>query len=440
MLQGQSGDGAFNFYGGHTMGSHAQPGRHYASRDWRRSAEVSLGHDRSETSEYRSIGQVKRTALGLAVSATLVPLVAAPHVSAAVVPVVPSPATVLTVFPWEGSMEDELQGTLCSAPNNCQRVDQFLWDPSGLATIDATIDATPGTKVVFSYSEGARSVTRWLNKHAGDADAPSPDELSFVMIGNPTRRYGGSDSDVMPETQYQVIDITRQYDMASDFPDNPLNLIALLNSLAAFTVIHTDYENVDMYDDANIVWKEGNITYVFVPTENLPLLEPLRNLGLTSLADALNEPLKKIVERGYDRSYLPTPEEEDDTPQSTLSSAVVSEPESPVAEPDSPVAEPKSTPRKADRTGSDASALDERDSSDVEGRATSSDRKTTKKRIDVDESLADDDAESQAVVRNDGKEEGRAAVNADDGTDDADTAGDDRDRDTSSDNAGDSDT
>lgn len=75
----------------------------------------------------------------------------------------------------------------------------------------------------------------------------------------------------------------------------------------------------------------------------------------------------------------------------------------------------------------------------MEGRATSSDRKTTKKRIDVDESLADDDAESQAVVRNDGKEEGRAAVNADDGTDDADTAGDDRDRDTSSDNAGDSD-
>jgi hypothetical protein len=337
-------------------------------------------------------------------------------------------------------MEDELQGTLCSAPNNCQRVDQFLWDPSGLATIDATIDATPGTKVVFSYSEGARSVTRWLNKHAGDADAPPPDELSFVMIGNPTRRYGGSDSDVMPETQYQVIDITRQYDMASDFPDNPLNLIALLNSLAAFTVIHTDYENVDMYDDANIVWKEGNITYVFVPTENLPLLEPLRQLGLTSLADALNEPLKKIVERGYDRSYLPTPEEEDDAPQATLSSAVVSEQESPVAEPASPVAESKSEPHKAGQAGSDASVLDERDSSDVEERSPSSDRKTTKKHIDADESVtATDDAESRTVVRTDGEEERRAAANADNGTDDAQTAGVDRSSDTAGDNADDSD-
>ncbi|ORV93032.1 PE-PPE domain-containing protein [Mycolicibacterium iranicum] len=320
-------------------------------------------------------------------SATLVPLVAAPHVSAAVVPVVPSPATVLTVFPWEGSMEDELQGSLCSAPNNCQRVDQFLWDPSGLATIDATIDATPGTKVVFSCSEGARSVTRWLNKHAGDADAPSPDELSFVMIGNPTRRYGGSDSDVMPETQYRVIDITRQYDMASDFPDNPLNLIALLNSLAAFTVIHTDYENVDMYDDANIVWEEGNITYVFVPTENLPLLEPLRQLGLTSLADALNEPLKKIVERGYDRSYLPAPESAPADPP-TPSSAVASHEVAAIAE-------QKWGRRGAGRAGSvtmstvaAASESSADDDTHVEDRPALRGRKTTKSSISEDEKVA----------------------------------------------------
>ncbi|WP_159229729.1 PE-PPE domain-containing protein [Mycolicibacterium vanbaalenii] len=207
-------------------------------------------------------------------------------------------------------MEDELQGTLCQAPNNCVRVDQSLWDPNGLASIETAIDTTLGTKVVFSYSEGARSITDWLDEHADDPDAPSPDELSFVFIGNPTRAYGGSDSKVMPQTQYQVIDISRQYDTASDFPDNPLNLLSLLNSLAAFTVIHTDYEDVDMHDPANIVWKEGNTTYVFVPTENLPLLEPLRRLGLTGLADALNGPLKEIVERGYDRSYLPAAEEE----------------------------------------------------------------------------------------------------------------------------------
>ncbi|MDG4666427.1 PE-PPE domain-containing protein [Mycobacterium sp. 236(2023)] len=265
----------------------------------------------------RHAQQPRQPWAALAASAAALSLFAAPTAGAATVPAVPGPATVLTVFPWEGSMKDELRGTLCQAPNNCVRVDQFLWDPNGIATIEATIDATPGTKIVFSYSEGARTVTDWLVAHAGDADAPSPDELSFVVIGNPTRAYGGSDSDVMPQTQYQVIDISRQYDFASDFPDNPLNLLTLLNSLMAFTIIHTDYENVDMYDPANIVWKEGNTTYVFVPTENLPLLQPLRNLGLTDLADALNAPLKELVERGYDRSYLPAAEEEPTTPEPT---------------------------------------------------------------------------------------------------------------------------
>lgn len=238
----------------------------------------------------------------------------APTAGAATVPAVPSPATVLTVFPWEGSMNDELQGRLCQAPNNCVRIDQFLWDPNGVATIEATIDATSGTKVVFSYSEGARSVTDWLAKHADDPDAPPPAELSFVVIGNPTRAYGGADSDVMPQTQYQIIDISRQYDFASDFPDNPANLLTLLNSLMAFTIIHTEYEDVDMYDPANIVWTEGNTTYVFVPTENLPLLEPLRRLGFRALADALNAPLKEIVEQGYDRSYLPAVERQSADP------------------------------------------------------------------------------------------------------------------------------
>ena len=321
------------------------------------------------------------------------PLLAVPTASAATVPPVPSPATVLTIFPWERSMEDELQGTLCQAPNNCVQIDQFLWDPNGLATIEATIDATPGTKVVFSYSEGARSVTDWLEEHADDPDAPSPDELSFVVIANPTRAYGGSDNKVMPQTQYQVIDISRQYDTASDFPDNPFNLLALLNSLAALTVIHPDYEDVDMYDPANIVWKEGNTTYVFVPTENLPLLEPLRRLGLTGLADALNGPLKEIVERGYDRSYLPTAEEE---PADTAALSVP-----PASDPAAPAVEPKPGPPDVDRDDSDvidtlaaASAPDAGDNANVENPPASGTREPTEDGTDADETVtaADDGA------------------------------------------------
>jgi hypothetical protein len=372
--------------------------------------------------------------MGLAVGAALLPLLAVSTAGAATVPPVPSPATVLTIFPWEGSMEDELQGALCQAPNNCVQIDQFLWDPNGLATIETTIDTTPGTKVVFSYSEGARSVTDWLNEHADDPDAPSPDELSFVVIGNPTRAYGGSDSQVMPQTQYQVIDISRQYDTASDFPDNPFNLLALLNSLAAFTVIHTDYEDVDMHDPANIVWKEGNTTYVFVPTENLPLLEPLRQFGLTGLADALNGPLKEIVERGYDRSYLPTTEEE---PAGTPALSVPLAPD-----PAPPSVEPKPGQQDVDRNDSGVintvaatSASDAADNADGQEPPTSQARETDAAGINADETAAKaGDAKQSTAVRTaedsteptteDEKSGGTATTGAE--TDDATTKGEDR--------------
>lgn len=124
------------------------------------------------------------------------------------------------------------------------------------------------------------------------------------MIGNPTRAHGGM-YPAMPQTQYQVVDVVRQYDPVADFPADPFNLLAMLNIGAGIlSSVHLDYTDVALDDPRNTVWTEGNITYVFVPTQNLPLLTPLRLFGLGWLADELNEPLKEIVERAYDRPYL----------------------------------------------------------------------------------------------------------------------------------------
>ena len=49
----------------------------------------------------------------------------------------------------------------------------------------------------------------------------------------------------------------------------------------------------------------GNITYVLVPTENLPLLNGLRRVGLNQLADEMQVKLKPKIDAGYDRSYIP---------------------------------------------------------------------------------------------------------------------------------------
>jgi diacyltrehalose acyltransferase len=288
---------------------------------------------------------VNRVFKGLAVVAAL-PLVAVPTAGAATVPTLPSTATVLVLSPVPGSALDDLQGSLCDddPPNNrtCVPVDYppFI-APAGVVALDTAIDTRIGTTphiIVFGYSNGAIVTAQWLAEHADDPDAPSADQLSFVVIGNSTRAFGGLDARsglVMPQTQYQVIDVARQYDGAADFPDNPFNLLALANAIAGFTFIHTDYEGVNIYDPANAVWTVGNTTYVLVPTENLPLLEPLRILGLTALADALNGPLKEIVEQAYNRPVpFPTTTATTTEPAppaittaaSALSSSVVSDP------------------------------------------------------------------------------------------------------------------
>jgi hypothetical protein len=260
---------------------------------------------------------VRRGAKWLAAAAATAPIVAMPALGAVPSALAaefdyfpPDSARVLTLSFLPGGNNDDLRGVVCQAPRACESVPYpYLIRSVGVTDLDTKLrDGTTGQQVVFGYSQGARVASDWLETYAGTEGALSPDDVSFVLIGNPSRKHGGAHvgwGQVTPDTGYKVLDVARQYDMASDFPDEPLNLLALANAYAGFAFVHEDYEEVDLYDPANYVWKEGNTTYVFVPTENIPLLQPLRWLGLSGLADALNGPLKAMIEKAYDRSYLP---------------------------------------------------------------------------------------------------------------------------------------
>lgn len=250
---------------------------------------------------------------GVMAVATSLTLLASPGTAAAAETVtLPGPASVLTLGIVPGSNNDDLKGELCKSPNTCDAVKYSqLFYPSGADPLNDRLHTTPGLKIVYGYSQGGQVISAWMRKYAATEGAPSPDEVVFVIIANGDRKYGGSNAKsgyVMPETQYKVIDISRQYDFGSDYPDR-FNLLAMMNAMAGFGSIHTDYEEVDIHDPNNVVWTEGNTTYVFVPTENIPLLNPLRAFGLTALADRLNGPLKEIIERAYDRPYLQAPVE-----------------------------------------------------------------------------------------------------------------------------------
>jgi hypothetical protein len=129
--------------------------------------------------------------------------------------------------------------------------------------LDELIRSTPGPKVVFGYSQGAQIAGTWLRKYAGKPDAPSPDELSFLLIGNPERRMGKQPwtKNTTPDTtHYKVRDVARKGDNWADYHGKPANRV-----LAMFGPIHTNYWGVDPYDPkAKVIGVTGNTEYVVV--------------------------------------------------------------------------------------------------------------------------------------------------------------------------------
>lgn len=301
-------------------------------------------------------------------------LVTAPQAAAAL----PDDLKMVTLGLFGGRNGDDHDGIACTGSRSCQPLSYPYFELSAGAEDlqNALTLATPGEPVViFGYSQGARVVSQWLEDYQGTEGARTPDQLSILLIGNPDRRHGGAHvhlGQITPETVYDVIDVSREYDMASDWPDHPFNLLAVANAYAGMRYVHIDYDDIDIYDPGNYVWREGTTTYVFVPTQNIPLLEPLRRFGLDALADTLNDSLKAKIDRAYDRSYLPAapgwpaellpktePVQQDPTPTepATLTAARTPRTSSPAVDEDT--ADPPAETAPADDPTADAAETDD---------------------------------------------------------------------------------
>jgi hypothetical protein len=128
-----------------------------------------------------------------------------------------------------------------------------------------------------------------------------------------------------------TIDVAIQYDGLADVPEYPVNLVADVNDLLGIIYQHTSYGSgavpglfpsstplegpfTDQYvlGSSEIVMQQtGDTTFYFVPTTELPLLDPLLDLGVPeSVLNIVQPALQVIVEAGYDRSVPfgePTP-------------------------------------------------------------------------------------------------------------------------------------
>ena len=121
------------------------------------------------------------------------------------------------------------------------------------------------------------------------------------------------------------------------FPQFPINPVADLNSLLGFIYAHAAYGDGPLPEEIPAIWPasepldgpfadqyvlgsteivkqhDGDTTFYFVPTTDLPLLDPLHSLGVPEPVLNIFQPaLQVIVEAGYDRSIPfgdPTPAE-----------------------------------------------------------------------------------------------------------------------------------
>jgi PE-PPE domain/PE family len=201
------------------------------------------------------------------------------------------------------------------------------------------------TVTVFGYSQSSIiSALEMQNLAAGTsafgANPPNVNQLNFVLVGNEMNPNGGLLSRfpnlTIPSlgltfygamdanTPYHVANYTLEYDGFADFPKYPLNVVSDVNAVAGIVFVHTTYLSTPqaVINSATTLTTSpgytGNTTYFMIPTQNLPLLDPLRLLpGIGNpLADLIQPDLQVIVNLGYGDPYhgystsyanLPTP-------------------------------------------------------------------------------------------------------------------------------------
>lgn len=187
---------------------------------------------------------------------------------------------------------------------------------------------TPGPLVVAGLSQGAIAVAYAKKELMAlpDDQRPAPDRLTFVTIGDPSGPSGilrrlpfrvpviGLTPFTAPDTPYDSVIVNGEYDGWADVPDRFWNLVSVVNAFMGTVYVHGGYETVPGGLDlsavpaANITTTVnklgGSTTTYLIPTEKLPLLQPLRDLHIPEpIVAKLEKPLKKIVDRGYSRNH-----------------------------------------------------------------------------------------------------------------------------------------
>ncbi|WP_422748653.1 PE-PPE domain-containing protein [Mycobacterium sp. WMMD1722] len=175
----------------------------------------------------------------------------------------------------------------------------------GALTLDGLLRGDGDDKLVFGFSQGAQIAGFWLRNYAPDTTV-GRDTTSFLLVGDPENTYGVPWAPRVPtNTGFPVTEVWAQYDGWADWPSR-FDLLAVANAVYGMLFVHpTVYDDLDLAaaeaDGEVVQWENDGITYKMVADREVPILDPLRNIGLGRLADALNDDLRDHIEAQYDR-------------------------------------------------------------------------------------------------------------------------------------------
>ena len=192
----------------------------------------------------------------------------------------------------------------------------------GVTILDDAIhqQLTAGNNVaVFGLSQSAIISSLQMRK-LDPSGTPSSLPVSFVLAGDPMNPNGGlwerfaplsfpslglTFYGATPDNDFPTAIYTLEYDGAADFPRYPIDLLSDLNALAGIYYVHPQYQGLTpaQIGTAITLPTQGptQTTYYMIPTQNLPLLEPLRAIPVVGnpLADLLQPDLRYLVNWGY---------------------------------------------------------------------------------------------------------------------------------------------
>jgi len=178
---------------------------------------------------------------------------------------------------------------------------------------------------VLGYSQSAIIASlemRALNPtNSGMAGSPFFNQLNFSLIGDPMNPNGGllarfapltvpslglTFYGATPDNSFPTTITTLEYDGFADFPQYPINFLSDVNAFAGILYVHGTYPTLTAAQLGTAIHLTNTVgptstDYYMIPTEHLPILNPVRSIPIigTPIADLIEPDMRVLVNIGY---------------------------------------------------------------------------------------------------------------------------------------------